>query len=113
MDDVAGALSNIVHTHMNFFNLSKSELQAVLSEAGFERFRASQLFKMVYQSQFKKEFLPVKLQSYLKDKFTFDTSTKVLQKQESSDGTVKSLLSVGCQVIECKKHSARSTLIKF
>ncbi len=87
---------------MNFFNLCKTELQSALVEAGFERFRASQLFKKVYRNQFKSEFLPMKLQSYLIENFTFDTMTKVIKRRESADGTIKSLLSVGCQEIECK-----------
>lgn len=87
---------------MNFFNFCKGELGTVLAEAGFERFRAAQLFKKVYQKKFCNDFLPQKLQAYLKDNFTFETHTTTLSRNESADGTIKSLLSVGCQVVECK-----------
>ena len=79
----------------DFFKLSEPDLKLILESAGFERYRASQIFDAVYK---KKIFnpadfpsIPAKLKSYLSGNFEFAVA-KLIGGRESEDETKKYLL---------------------
>ena len=78
----------------NFFELSLVELQDVLVQNGFEKFRAKQLFEAVYKN---KIFIPeqfpsinAKLKDFVVNNFEF-TSAKLVGNKSSEDDTKKYL----------------------
>lgn len=78
---------------MNFFDHCKRELGQVLVEAGFERFRAAQLFRKVYQNSFDEKYLPTALREFLKERFsTTIPATTIRNRTSPFDGTTKSLI---------------------
>ncbi len=78
----------------DILDLSYEELTAYLISIGEKKFRTSQIFEWIYQkqvNQFRKmSNLSTLLQKQLEDEFIFSQPT-VLQKKESSDGTIKVL----------------------
>ena len=89
----------------DFYTLSKPELAAALAAAGFEKFRASQVFDAVYKHKIfsPADFpaLPEKLKNWLAENFEF-AAGKLVGNRESADETKKYLfgLSDG-KFVEC------------
>lgn len=89
----------------DFYTLSKPELAAALADAGFEKFRASQVFDAVYKHKIfsPADFpaLPEKLKNWLAENFEF-AAGKLVGNRESADETKKYLfgLSDG-KFVEC------------
>ncbi|WP_299546459.1 23S rRNA (adenine(2503)-C(2))-methyltransferase RlmN [uncultured Helicobacter sp.] len=79
----------------NIFNYSLKELGAILENAGFQKFRAKQIYHWLYVryvEEFEKmDNLPNHLKSYLSETFT-TTSAKICKEEKSLDGSVKYLL---------------------
>lgn len=78
---------------MNFFDHCKRELGQLLVEAGFERFRATQVFRKVYQNSFDEKYLPKKLTEFLSERLsTTLPATTIKSRTSPFDGTTKSLI---------------------
>jgi adenine C2-methylase RlmN of 23S rRNA A2503 and tRNA A37 len=78
----------------SFYNLARSELGETLKAAGFETFRAAQLFKHVYQNNFDPKYLPASLRNWLGENLQVSPSATIESEQVSCDGTRKFLLSL-------------------
>ncbi len=78
----------------NFFELSLTELQDVLLQNGFEKFRAKQIFEAVYKNKiFQPQNIPSinsKLKDFIEKNFQF-SSAKLVGNKSSEDETKKYL----------------------
>lgn len=78
---------------MSFYNHCRRELKELLKDAGFELYRADQIFKMVYQKSITEQFLPKPLLKHLKDNYTFEPVGKICKEDVSQvDNTRKYLI---------------------
>ena len=78
----------------NFFELSLAELQDILVENGFEKFRAKQIFEAVYKNKiFQPQNFPsinAKLKDFVQNNFQF-ASAELVGNKSSQDDTKKYL----------------------
>ncbi|HHY77374.1 MAG TPA: 23S rRNA (adenine(2503)-C(2))-methyltransferase RlmN [Clostridiales bacterium] len=88
----------------NIKNLTYEELERLLVDKGFPRYRANQIFKWIYKDV--EEFedmnnLPKDIINYLNDNFYIGIA-RVIDKQQSKDGTIKYLLGLeDNNAVEC------------
>ena len=80
---------------LNFYNYSLERLESLLIGVGESKYRATQLFKWVYEKGVldfnEMSDVSLKFREYLKDNFEFKIPS-IFLKQVSSDGTIKLLL---------------------
>lgn len=80
----------------NIFSLSLNALEATLENAGFQKFRAKQIYHWLYVRYIddfdKMDNLPKNLKAYLKENFTTQ-QVSICKKEQSVDGSVKYLFS--------------------
>lgn len=101
---------------MSFYNLCKSELADLLQKAGFERYRATQLFKCIYQKNktggaglTAESFLPEKLRQYIENNLQITPVGTVDQEHLSKlDGTRKCLIG-----LDSPKYKVESNIFGF
>lgn len=78
----------------NIFSLSLNALEATLENAGFQKFRAKQIYHWLYVRHIddfdKMDNLPKNLKAYLKENFTTQ-QVSICKKEQSIDGSVKYL----------------------
>ena len=78
----------------NIFSLSLNALEATLENAGFQKFRAKQIYHWLYVRYVddfdKMDNLPKNLKAYLKENFTAQ-QVSICKKEQSIDGSVKYL----------------------
>ena len=78
----------------NIFSLSLNALEATLENAGFQKFRAKQIYHGLYVRHIddfdKMDNLPKNLKAYLKENFTTQ-QVSICKKEQSIDGSVKYL----------------------
>lgn len=84
------AFRGVSESPMSFYNFCKSELAELLQSAGFERYRATQLFKCIYQKKNTstirptlavESFLPEKLKRYIENNLNISPVGTVDQEQ--------------------------------
>lgn len=81
----------------DIFDLTLDDLAVDIAEAGFEKYRAKQIWNWIYKKGFS-DFngmanLPKKLQNYLKDNFAIN-QLSIVTEQKSKDGTIKWLFAL-------------------
>lgn len=89
---------------LNIKNFTIEELEEIMVQNGFSRFRGLQIFKWIYKdvASFKyMKNLPLSIIDFLNEKF-FLGRTALIEKQQSKDGTIKYLLGLHDQnAVEC------------
>lgn len=77
---------------MSFYNHCRRELKDLLKDAGFESYRADQIFKMIYQKSLSEQYLPKSLLKHLNDNFSFEPVGKICKESVSQVDNTKMLL---------------------
>jgi adenine C2-methylase RlmN of 23S rRNA A2503 and tRNA A37 len=81
---------------MSFYNYCRKELTEVLKGAGFEGYRADQLFKYVYQKSIQERYIPGDVLKYMSDKLSTEVVSKIIKESISpADNTRKLLIELG------------------
>jgi 23S rRNA (adenine2503-C2)-methyltransferase len=81
---------------MSFYNYCRKELTEVLKGAGFEGYRADQLFKYVYQKSIQERYIPGDVLKYMSDKLSTEVVSKIAKESISpADNTRKLLIELG------------------
>lgn len=81
---------------MSFYNFCRKELKELLKVAGFEGYRADQLFKYVYQKSIQERYIPENILKYMNDKFSAEIGSKIVKESVSAtDSTRKLLIELG------------------
>lgn len=79
----------------------------MLKDAGYEAYRADQLFKMVYQKSLNEQYLPKTLLKHLEDNFSSEPVGKICKESVSQvDNTRKLLLE-----LDTPKYKVESKLL--
>lgn len=97
---------------MSFFNHCRAELKDLLKGAGFESYRADQIFKMVYQKSITEKFLPKSLVNHLKESFSFETVGKICTESVSEiDNTRKLLIELNSPKFKVESNQLSNALL--
>lgn len=79
---------------MSFYNVCKRELGEILQKkGGFESYRASQLFRYIYQNSIQERYIPKPLLQFLSDNYVIGPIGRIGKESISKiDGTRKLLI---------------------
>lgn len=81
---------------MSFYNYCRKELAELMKGAGFEGYRADQLFKYVYQKSIQERYIPSDVLKYFNENLRATVGNKIVKESVSAvDGTRKLLIECG------------------
>lgn len=93
---------------MSFYDYCRKELSQVLKEAGFERYRADQLFKLVYQKSIQERYVPGDVLKYVNEKLSTEIGNKIVKESVSPiDNTRKLLFELGSPKYKVESKNIR------
>lgn len=77
---------------MTFYGYCRKELSELLKGAGFEGYRADQLFKYVYRKSIQERYIPRDVLKYLNENMGTGIGSKIVKESVSTTDNTRKLL---------------------